>query len=187
MATGPMRCLPTIASPSERRPFRYKEARLVRASFVSAFRQSLSVPECDDSATSGLSFRQGSARGKFVHFPPQTESTGVARNGGGCFRWWCQEFHMSLWGENSVLIAMTSVAFGERANCLEGKLEGSRSIAPVLPEIQSSLSFMQTTRTAGSGDGSSDRRTGSEPSIHRLDIFWKSGAVELAAQAGRGF
>ncbi|MFN4207212.1 MAG: hypothetical protein ACK4HG_12500 [Agrobacterium albertimagni] len=93
---------------------------------------------------------------------------------------------MSLWGEKSVLIAMTSVAFGERPDCLEGKLNGARSIAPVLPEIGSSLFPMQT-KTQKSGDGSSDRATGHEPSIHRLDVFFKSGAGELAAQAGRGF
>lgn len=92
---------------------------------------------------------------------------------------------MSLWGENSVQIAMTSVAFGERPHCLEGKSEGLRSIAPVLPEIQSSLSSMQKNST-GSDDGGSDRIGDHEPSIHRLSVFSKTGAVDLVAQAERG-
>ena len=93
---------------------------------------------------------------------------------------------MSLWGENSVRIAMTSVAFGERPQCLEGKVGKAGSGAPVLPEIRSRLSNMQTG-TKGSLDGCSDRNIGHEPSIHRLDVIFKTAAVELAAQAGQGF
>ncbi|MBC2773910.1 hypothetical protein H6M51_13675 [Rhizobium sp. AQ_MP] len=92
---------------------------------------------------------------------------------------------MSLWGENSVLNAMTSVAFGEWPDCIEGKSERSLSVAPVLPEIKFSLPHMKTKST-GSGDGSSDRTNGHEPSIHRLTVFLKSDAADLGANAGRG-
>ena len=98
---------------------------------------------------------------------------------------WCNEFHMSLWGKNRVLIAMTSVAFGGRSAGLAEKIGGECSVAPVLPEIQTSLSIMQT-RTTGSHDGCSDRKSGHEPSIHRLSVFLETGAAELAAHAGRG-
>ncbi len=109
------------------------------------------------------------------------EGTAGAVSGG-----WCNEFHMSLWGKNRVLIAMTSVAFGGRSAGLAEKIGGGQTIAPVLPEIQTSLSNMKTGMT-GSHDGCSDRKSGHEPSIHRLSVFFKTGADELAAIAGRGF
>jgi hypothetical protein len=93
---------------------------------------------------------------------------------------------MSLWGENSVLNAMTSVAFGKRPDFLKGKTEAPRSIAPVLPESQSSLLAMLTKSTM-SWDGSSDRKNDHEPSVHRLTVFFKSGAADFAENAGRGF
>lgn len=97
---------------------------------------------------------------------------------------WCNEFHMSLWGVNRVQIAMTSVAFGERSAGLVDKIGCGQKIAPVLPEIQTSLSIMQT-KHKGSHDGCSDRKSGHEPSIHWLSVFLKEGADELAAIAGR--
>ena len=111
---------------------------------------------------------------------PVLRETAGAVSGG-----WCNEFHMSLWGKNRVLIAMTSVAFGGRSAGLAEKIGGECSIAPVLPEIQTNLSIMQT-RTTGSHDGCSDRKFGHEPSIHRLSVFLETGAAELAANAGRG-
>lgn len=93
---------------------------------------------------------------------------------------------MGLWGENWVLIAMTSVAFGERSTGLAGEMKRANSIAPVLPEIRSSLQIMQTKRRKSRGGGS-HRETGHEPSIHRYGIVWNSGAVELAGMAGRCF
>jgi hypothetical protein len=92
---------------------------------------------------------------------------------------------MSLWGENSVLIAMTSVAFGGQSADLRDKIGHVRSVAPVLPKIQTNLWTMQK-RTTGSRDGGSDRKSGHEPSIHRFGVFLKMGADELAAIAGRG-
>lgn len=88
---------------------------------------------------------------------------------------------MSLWGENRVLKAMTSVAIGGRSECLAEKIEGAQSTAPVLPEIQSSLFLMQTG-TRGSRDGCSDR-IGHEPSIHPFGVISKLGTVELAPRA----
>lgn len=99
---------------------------------------------------------------------------------------WRKEFNMSLWGENSVLIAMTSVAFGERSARLTDEMERARAIAPVLPEIRSSLQIMQT-RTRFCRDGRPTRKVGYEPSIHRCGVISKSGAVEPAASAGRCF
>lgn len=93
---------------------------------------------------------------------------------------------MSLWGEKSVLIAMTSTAFGERSACLADEIKRARSIAPVLPEIRSSLQVMQT-RTILKSDGKSADKVGHEPSIHRCGVISKSGAVEPAANAGRCF
>jgi hypothetical protein len=93
---------------------------------------------------------------------------------------------MSLWGEKSVRIAMTSAVFGERSACLEKEMERARVIAPVLPEIRSSLQIMQT-KTRLSSDGKPTDKVGHEPSIHRCGVFSKSGAVVPAAIAGRCF
>jgi len=110
---------------------------------------------------------------------PVLRETAGAVSGG-----WRKEFNMSLWGKNSVLIAMTSTVLGERSACLEKEMEGARAVAPVLPEIRSSLRTMQKRIILSLGGKAIDK-VGHEPSVHRCGAISKSGAVEPAANAGR--
>ena len=112
----------------------------------------------------------------------------VFRDGGALFqagglRAVC-ELRMSLRGENRVRIQMVSVAFGGRSVVLDNERARKNSVVPVLPEIGSSLLRMlnakQRRRIGRLCDGH-----GHEPSVHRLNGIFTSGAFGLAVLAGR--
>lgn len=79
---------------------------------------------------------------------------------------------------------MVSVAFGERSVVLDKERARKNSDVPVLPEIGSTLFGMlngkQRRRCGRLGDA-----FGHEPSVHRLNDIFTSGAFGLANQAGQ--
>jgi hypothetical protein len=91
---------------------------------------------------------------------------------------------MSLWGEIRVRIQMVSVAFGERSVVFDKEWARKKTDVPVLPEIGSTLFGMlngkQRRRFGRAGDGN-----GHEPSVHRLNDIFTSGAFGLAIPAGQ--